>query len=112
MTGVRNILSDPNDLLASEPCLDFNVQYFSSEFDKVGDIQYYNVTFRKSLILMTSNVCNEYIWCKHVDIQVVILSMTSKRGRQCDSASSYGGNVRTTNISGARLENILEEFSL
>ena len=105
-----NDLNTSNTLLALEPCLDFNIQYFCKDFYNVRDIQYYNVKFRKLLFLMKSNVCKKYIWCKHADIQVVIMSMTSKRGCQCDSTSSYGGNVRTTNISGARLENILEEF--
>jgi len=95
-----------NTLLALEPCLNFNIKYICIDFHIVRDIQYYNVKFRKLLVLMTSNVCKKYIWCKHADIQVVIMSMTSKRGRQCDSTSSYGGNVRNVNKFGARLENI------
>ena len=103
-----NDLNTSNTLLALEPCLDFNIQYFCKDFYNVIDIQYYNVKFRKLLFLMKSNVCKKYIWCKHADIQVVIMSMTSKRGCQCDSTSSYGGNVRNVHKFGARLENILD----
>ena len=103
-----NGLNISNTLLALEPCHVFNIQYYCKDFYNVGDIQYYSVRFRKLLFLMKRNVCKKYIWCKHTDIQVVIMSMTSKRGRQSDSTSSCGGNVRNVNKFGASLENILD----
>ena len=56
---------------------------------------------------MERNVCKKYIWCKHADKEVVIMFMTSKRGRQSDSTSIYGGYVKNVKL-GARLENIQE----
>ena len=99
MIGVEKYL---NSLLASEPCFNFNVQYFSIDIDIVINIQYNNLMFSITLTRNADNVCLLYIWCQCGRCSVIKFNLISKRDSYHNFLSIIGGNVK--NNTGVCLE--------
>ena len=99
MIGVEKYL---NSLLASEPCFNLNVQYFSIDIDIVINIQYNNLMFSITLTRNADNVCLLYIWCQCGRCSVIKFNLISKRDSYHNFLSIIGGNVK--NNTGVCLE--------
>ena len=92
MTGVVKYMKS---LLASEPCLNFNVQYSRIDINIVIDIQYNILMFSITLTRNADNVRYLYIWCQCGRCSVIKSDLISKRDSYYNFLSILiGGDVK------------------
>ena len=104
---MKGVVKYMKSLLASEPCLNFNVQYFSIDINIVINIQYNNLMLSITLTRNADNVRYLYIWCQCGRCSVIKSDLISKRDSYYNFLSILiGGDVKEN--TGVCLETKLE----